>query len=198
MADAELGKLLQEHGGELKEMAQQLTSGEHTKLAGSAAVLVGALATGPPEVALLAPFAQAAVAKVFGSAADKALRREIDAYEKEEEKRAFARQIGEVVEVLLGEAILQIVRVQHRVKEEEVEAIEEALGGVRKDLAAFREELRAGLEGAGEAAEALVRVSRQTVREGAIGVRVGANARKRVLIANMDVSGKGSVGIDLG
>lgn len=198
MADADLSKLLGEHKGTLKEMGEQLVAGDSAKLAGSAAVLVGAIATGHPEVALLAPFAKEAVARVFGSAADKALRREIEAYDKEKEKEAFAAQIGEVVEALLGQAVLQIVRVQHRVKEEEQRALDEALGGVREDLAAFREEIRAGLEGSREAAEALVRVTHQSVKDGAVGVRVGPDARKRVFIARMDVSGKGSIGIDLG
>jgi hypothetical protein len=68
----------------------------------------------------------------------------------------------------------------------------EALGGVRADLAGFREEFAKELGGA------TVRVETQTVKEGAIGVRVRSETKKRVFIGRMEVSGSGSVGIDLG
>ncbi len=57
-------------------------------------MLVGALATGNPQVALLAPFAEKAVAKAFGNSADAMLRRELAAMEKEEERQRFAAQIA--------------------------------------------------------------------------------------------------------
>lgn len=199
MADIELSKVLEEQKDTLKEMAQDVVAGNGAKLAGSAAALVTAAATGHPEVALLAPFAQAALAKLFGSAAERALQREIEAYAQEEEKRAFAGQIGEVVEALLGQAILQVVCVQHRLKEEELRALEEMLGGVREDLAAFREDIRAGLEQAAKAGAAakaavqeIVRVERMNVRDGAIGVLLGPDAAEALVrVARQVVTGGG-------
>jgi hypothetical protein len=81
MADADLGALLEPHKATLKEMAQNLAAGDHAKLAANAAVLVAALVTGNPAVALLAPFADKAVARAFGNSADAMLRRELAAME---------------------------------------------------------------------------------------------------------------------
>jgi hypothetical protein len=188
MADADLGTLLEPHKSTLKDMADSLSSGDHAKFIACAAGLVGVLATGNPHVALLAPFARKAVAKAFGNAADEMFKRELAAMEAEEDRRKFVEQIGEAVEALLGQALIQLVRVQHNVKDE----VLEQLGGVRADLAAFREQFAAGL--GGETA----RLDRQVVESGGIGVRVRATTTKRVWIAYQTVRGAGSVGIDLG
>ncbi|WP_437599473.1 hypothetical protein WMF28_42280 [Sorangium sp. So ce590] len=187
MSDRALGELLEPHNDMLKDMAQSLAAGDRAKLIGTSAALVAALATGNPQVALLAPFAEKAVACAFGNAADDMFRRELAAMEREEDRRAFIAQIGDAVEALIGQALIQIVRSQHRVKEE----VLEALGGVREDLAAFRERFGAELGGAA------ARVDLQVVTAGAIGVRVRATTGKRVFIARQEVSGAGSVGIDL-
>src|SRR5262245_31155638 len=102
MADLDLGQLLEPHQETLREMGRQLASGEHSELAGNAATLVAALATGNPHALVLVPFVSKAVAKAFGNATDEMLRRELAALEKEEAQRAFVAQIGDAVEVLLG------------------------------------------------------------------------------------------------
>jgi serine/threonine protein phosphatase PrpC len=185
MADVDLEKLLEPHQKTLKEMGQQLAAGQHEKFIANAATLVGVLATGSPHVALLAPFAEKAVAGAFASAADKRLQREIEAMEREDDRKAFVAQIGDAVQALLDQAIVQIVRVQHNVKDE-------LRARLREDLADFRGAFQQGL------GDHMVRLDEQVVRDGATGVRVGPNATKRVFIGRMEVAGKGSVGIDLG
>ena len=94
------------------------------------------------------------------NSADAMLRRELAAMEKDEERQRFAAQIAEPVEALIGQALIQLVRVQHNVKDE----VLEALGGLRGDLATFREEFAKELGGA------TVKVEVQVVKEGATGV----------------------------
>lgn len=65
------------------------------------------------------------------------------------------------------------------------------LGGVRADLAAFREQFAAGL-----GSEA-VRIDRQLVELRGTGVHVRATTTKRVWIGDQTVRGEGSVGIVL-
>lgn len=187
MADADLGALLEPHKTTLENIATSLAAGDSAKTAGSIAALVGALATGHPEIAILTPFAQSAVAKAFGNSADAMLRRELAAMVAEEEKQKLAAQIAEPIEALIGQALIQLVRVQHNVKDE----VLAALGGVREDLAAFREQFARDLSAFD------LRLDRVLVEEGAIGLCVGPEARKRVWIADMTVRGRGSIGIDL-
>lgn len=194
MADADLTTLLKPHEGTLREMAKQLTAGDRAGFVGSLVTLVTALATGNPQIALLAPFAGKAASRAFSSAADDFFRQQLAQLEAEEAQRAFVAQIAEAVEALLGQAVLQLVRLEHNVKDELVEA----LGGVREDLAAFRERFEAELEALRHESGEVVRVNAQVVRDGATGIRVGAGARRRVFVARMEVTGKGSVGIDLG
>ncbi|WP_437653702.1 hypothetical protein [Sorangium sp. So ce1182] len=192
MADTDITTLLKPHEGTLREMAKQLTAGDRAGFVGSTVALITALATANPQIALLAPFAGKAASSAFSRAVDDFFQRQLAQLEAEEAQRAFVAQVADAVEVLLGQAVLQLVRVEHNVKAELVEA----LGGVREDLADFRERFQNELESHGELEE-VVRVDVQTVQGGAIGIRVGANARRRVSVARMEVTGSGSVGIDI-
>lgn len=187
MADAYLGALLEPHKATLKEMSQSLAQGDHPAFVEKTAGLVAALATGNPLVALLAPLARAGVAKAFGNAADAAFAHELAAMEAEEDRKRFVEQLAEPIEALIGQALIQLVRVQHNVKDE----VLDGLGGVREDLATFRAEFAAAIP------TETVRVEHQEVTAGAIGVRVRAETKKRVFIARQEVRGAGSVGIDL-
>ncbi len=189
MADVDLEKLFEPHQEELKTLGEHLAAGQRDKFIAGAATLVGAVATGNPSVALLAPFAEKVVARAFASAADERLRVEIEAMEREDERRAFVKQIGDAIQVLVDQAVLQMVRVQHNIAGE----LEEKVAGrMHEELDDFRSTFADNLNGY------TVRLEEQVVREGAIGVRVSPNAAKRVFIRRMDVAGKGSVGIDLG
>jgi hypothetical protein len=80
-----------------------------------------------------------------------------------------------------------MVRVQHRTKDEVVDA----LGGLRKDLAGVRAEVQAGLGTEG------IQIDVQHVSNGATGLRISEGARANLWIGEMTVSGAGSIGIDL-
>lgn len=187
MAPMELSKILAENRGPLKDLAKSLTGGDGAGFVAGAATLVAAMATGHPELTVLAPFAQKVVARAFGNAANGMLRRELAALEAEEAKQAFVADIASAVEGLVGQALIQIIRSQHRVKEE----LQEELGGLREDLSQFREEFQSELRGD------IVRLDEQIVRAGATGIRVGPGARQRVFVSRQWVSGPGSIGVDL-
>ena len=151
--------------------------------------LAVSLATGNPFLAALAPLGRKAIARIFGSSVNAVLTRELAALAKDEERRAFLHQIDEVVEALLGQALIQIVRSQHAVKDE----VLETLGGMRRDFESFRNDFATQLANASET----VRVDSIKVTDGGIGVRVAATTSKRVVLKQMVVKGPGSVGIDL-
>ena len=91
--------------------------------------------------------------------------------------------------MLLGQALIQLVRSQHAVKDE----VLDALGGVRRDLEAFRQDFAARVASASES----VRLDSLVVHGGGLGIRVRATTTKRVVLTHMEVAGAGSVGIDL-
>lgn len=186
MDDVDLAKLLEPHKTELRQLAQHLVAGERPKFVAGVAALVGTLATGNPAVAALAPFAEKAVSRAFASAADVRLHEEIVKLDADNKERALVASIADAVEVLLGQALLQLVRVEHRVKDEVINA----LGGLREELSTFREEFQRGLD-----AEA-VRVDMQRVLARGVGIRVEAGARQRVFVREQIVSEEG-IGIVL-
>jgi hypothetical protein len=91
------------------------------------------------------------------------------------------------MESLLGQAVLQIVRVEHRTKEEVIEA----LGGLRNELSTFREDFQRAL------ATETVHIDVQRVLRGGIGIRVDRGAVERVFVRRQVVSGDRSVGVVL-
>ena len=155
-------------------------------LAALGAIALG-VATGHPEIAILSPFLEEGMRGAFVAPATQRLQKEVAEAKVEQDEAAQAARIVESVEALIGQALVQIVRVQHRTKDE----IIDALGGVREDLADFRAEVQRGLDDEG------VRVDVQRVENGATGVRISPGARGRVFIHEMTVSGSGSMGIDL-
>jgi aminopeptidase N len=185
----EIEQLLEGHAGELKSIGQAAARGEHDKVIDGVAGLVMTLATGNPLVGALVPFARLGVAKAFGNATDAMLRRELATMEKEEERQAFLGQIDEVLAATLGQAVVQLVSVQHHVKDE----VLEALGGLRSDFENFRRDFEQRLRTQSES----VRVEDLLVQDGGTGVRVRATTLKRVALERVVVTGQGSVGIDL-
>ena len=187
--DVELARLLEAHKGELKSIADAAADGNRTKAVDATSSLAIALATGNPALGALAPLGRKAIARAFGNSVNAVLTRELAALAKDEERRAFLNQIGEVVEVLLGQTLIQIIQSQHAVSEE----LLETFGGLRRDLDAFRNDLAAEIASTPEAAH----IELAEVAEGAIGVRVAATTSKRVVLKHMVVKGAGSIGIDL-
>ena len=188
--DVELAELLKAHQGELKIIAEAAGSGNQEKVIDSVTSLAISLATGNALLGSLAPLGRRGIARIFGNSVNAALTRELAALAKDDERKVFLNQIDEVVEALLGQALIQIVRSQHAVKDE----VLDALGGMRRDLEVFRNDFAAQLASAPEN----VRVdSLIEVVDGGIGVRVAATTTKRVVLTHMVVRGPGSVGIDL-
>jgi hypothetical protein len=185
--DVELGGLLKEHQGELKSIAEAAGKGDRQKVIDAVSSLTISLATGNPLLGALAPLGRKGVARIFGNAVNAALTRGLAALAKDDERRAFLSQIGDVVEVLLGQALIQIVRSQHSINDE----VLESLGGLRRDLEAFRHECSEEIANASEN----VRVDELIEVEAGIGVRVAATTDKRVVLRHLVV--RGGVGIDL-
>ena len=187
--DVELQGLLKAYQGELKTIAEAAGNGNRDKVIDAVSSLAVSLATGNPVLGALAPLGRKGIARAFGNAVNAALTRELAALAKEVERRAFLGQIDEVVEALIGQALIQIVRSQHAVKDE----LLEALGGVRRDFETFRKEFADQIAKSPES----VAVDTLVVREGGLGVRVAATTTRRVVLRHMEVVGAGSVGIDL-
>jgi hypothetical protein len=191
--DVELDRLLKAHQGELKAVADAAAAGNRDRTIDAVSTLAVSLATGNPLLGLLAPLGRKGIARAFGSSVNAALTRELAAQASAEERTAFLGQIDLVVEALLGQALIQIVRSQHAVKDE----LLDALGGLRRDCEAFRNEFAAELASADRAGDN-VRVDSLVVREGGLGVRVAATTTRRVALRHVEVTGPGSVGIELG
>lgn len=79
------------------------------------------------------------------------------------------------VEALLSQAVLQLVRVQHNVHDD----VLRALGGVRDDLADFRERFTTAIPAAEQQA---ARLELQEVSGGALGIHVSNRSQKRVFV----------------
>lgn len=105
------------------------------------------------------------------------LTRELAALAKQDERTTFLNQIAEVMEVLLDQALIQIVRSQHAVKDE----ILESLGGLRQDFASFRTEFADQLAAAREC----VRVDQLEVVDGGIGMRMASATTQRVVLQQL-------------
>lgn len=188
--DLELAKLLEAHRGELKTIAEAAATGNHEKVIDAVSSLALSLATGNPLLGALAPLGRKGIARIFGNSVNAALTRELAALAREDRRRDFLNQIDDVMEAAIGQALIQIVRTQHAVKDE----VLDALGGMRQDFEEFRNDFAAQLANVSEN----VRVdSLVEVIDGGVGVRVAATTTKRVVLPHMVVRGPGSVGIDL-
>src|SRR5215510_7578833 len=110
--DVELEKLLAAHHGELKTIAEAAGSGNQDKVVDAVSTLAVSLATGNPLLGALAPLGRKGIARAFGNSVNAALTRELAALAKEEERKQLLDQIDEVVEALLGQALIQLVRSQ--------------------------------------------------------------------------------------
>jgi len=187
MAAMDLGELVRQHGTELKDISSGLAEGKREKVVAALGTLILGLVTGNPAVGLLSPFIEVGVRRAFANSASRRLDAAIATAKSEEAKAALVAEIAESVEALLGQALIQIVHVKHQTKDEMIEA----LGGLREEFAAFREDFQNRLDDEG------VRVDVQRVCDGATGIRISQGARAQVWVGEMSISGKGSVGIDV-
>jgi hypothetical protein len=186
MSEFVIGDAIREHEESLEAMADALQAGDEDAVVGETAGLVTTVATGQP---LLGVLATKAAARVFGKSANAILREQTAQWNRQRDRRAFINDLAGAVEVLIGQALVQIARSQHNVKDELIEA----LGGIRDDLAGFRDEFGARL------AQADVRIEQALIRDGATGakLRVRAESRKVVFVSQGTVTGNGTTGVVL-
>ena len=187
MLRMDLGDLIKQRSSELKDAASGLAEGRREKVVAALSTMLLGLVTQSPAVGLLAPFIEVGARRAFANSVSHRLDVALAEAKSEEEKSAVIGRIAEAVEALLGQALVQMVHVQHDTKDE----VLEALGGLRKDLADFRDDFQDRLEDEG------VRVDVQRIREGATGIRVSEGARAKIWVGQMTVTGSGSVGIDV-
>lgn len=187
MSDFVLGEQIEKHRGTLEAMARALAEGKQGAFVAETAGLVSALASGQP---LLGALVKQGFASLFASSANAVLDTQIAAWNQELDRQDLIARLAEAVEVLLGQALIQVIRAQHGIADE----LMQALGGVREDLAGFREDLAARAA----AAHAALRIEQALVSGGATGVRVRAGSRKAVIIRQATVTGAGTTGVEIG
>jgi hypothetical protein len=180
----ELAKVLKAHEDEIENLGEGVIRGDKEKVAGALAGLLTSVSTGSP---LLGSWANAAVQKAFVPPATRRLLVEAANYDKAMARDVFIGRIRDVVELLIGQAILQTVRAHHNIKEE----ILEELGGVREEFEDFRKEFA---EGQAQHPGDNLRVQELLV-EGGVGVRVSSGARSRMHVTFAKVTN--GVGFEL-
>jgi hypothetical protein len=184
----DFGELIKQHGADLKEAATGLAEGNREMVFGALEAIILRIAKGHPEIGLLAPFFEAGARRAFALSATQRLEKAMAAARTEGEKATLVSQIAESVELLLGQSVIslfQMVRVQYPTDE-----IIEALGGMRKELADFRDDFQKRLEDEG------VRVNVRRIREGGTRIRISEGAKARLWGWEMNVKSEGNVQID--
>lgn len=175
---------LAEHGEDLHGIATALRADDAETAVTKLGALLGKLASSVPVVGTLAGDAAGAA---FRRSAYGRMQAALKARTSEEAREALLADLAGVVEALIGQALVQLVRVgAHRQDE-----VLDALGGLRDDLDDFRADFAARL------AHADVTIDHQRVLDGALGVRVRPDAGRTLRIGTQEVRGAGSVGIEL-
>jgi hypothetical protein len=178
----EIRDILDPHKTTICEVGKGLLAGNTEAVATSLFRVALGVATASPALGALG---SDVVAKIFANTATKRLEKAMADAETEAMRQALVDDISASVEALLGEFLVQLVRVQHRVKEEVVAA----LGG-RPELADFSTSVAAGLT------EYAVHVERLDVSERGIGIRVSDSGRT-AFVRELHARGDASVGIEL-
>lgn len=183
MKELVLADALEAHQESLQAMGKALIDKDKPRFVTEAIGLVTTLAT---EHSVLGAFAKEAIARAFGESANAILSKQAAEWEREQSQQAFIDTLAERVEDLLGQALIQIVKSQHDVKQEVIDA----LGGLREDLAGFRTDFanRLGFD---------QHIEHELVVDGATGVRIRAGSSKRVFVRQQTVSGAGTVGVEI-
>ncbi|HEY5961391.1 MAG TPA: hypothetical protein VIV60_32760 [Polyangiaceae bacterium] len=131
--DCDIGSILDDRSSEVEKLASALTERDAEKTAGAIAALIASLATGS---AALGVFANTAVQMAFVSPATKRLLAEVAKYEGEQDRATMIARIRDEVELMIGQALIQIMRSQHNISDE----LMEKLGGLCDAFEQFRGE----------------------------------------------------------
>ena len=186
MSNPTLSAVLQDHRKDLAGATESLLSRDYAKAAATLAAVAATVVTGHPELAILAPLAAAGARGAFASAADAQMRQQMEAFEREDERRAFAGQVGEVLAEMLDEVVVQVAKIHHRTAAQAGAQVE----GVREELKTFRETFARALP-----REVAVSIDAMEVAEGATGIRMTADPAKSVFLKLMVVKGSGTTGL---
>lgn len=186
MAEPQLHTEISKHAEKVHAITVELGKNNKESAIVKIGELLGALASDIPIVGKLSG---AAAGAAFKNSAYGQMDAALKAAKTEEERQQQLDLIGEMMEALIGQALIQIARINGMVRDELVEE----LGGLREDLEDFRADFKQRLK----AAEGQIRVDLQLVEDGGIGVRVRSGAAKGVWIKKQQVRGAGSVGIEL-
>jgi hypothetical protein len=182
--ELELSDLLQKERAAIEKVGEDLLAGKKEEVAAGLGGLFVSVLSGVPA---LGGLAKGALAVLFASPANVVLEKQVEQWREEQDHQRFVQDLSDVIEALIGQALVQIVRSQKR----ESEDVVAALGGLREDLATFREEV-------GERMTTFdLHVQLQEVSEGAIGIRVSGSSRKRVFVDRLVVRGGRTVGIEM-
>lgn len=188
----ELGELLASDSKALAKLGEAAIERDEPKFTAQLGSMLTTLVTSVP---VLGTLVEKSILRAFANSVNAQLDAELANVQAEAERRAFADQIAETLEPLIGQALIQLIRAEHNLADEQKRFMTAELGGLREDLAQFRDDFAKQL-GAG-AGEATVHLEHFAVSgQDSTGIRVGANASKRVFVRRMEVS-DGGTGIDL-
>ena len=189
----DLGELLASESKALTTLGVAAIDSDKPKFTAGLANLLTSLVV---QVPVLGALVEKTVLRAFTNSVNAQLDLELAKVQADEDRRAFATQIGDTLEPLIGQALIQLVRAQHNLADEQKRNMTAELGGLRDDLADFRADF-AGQLGTATTGAATVQLERLTVTgASSIGIRVGVNTTKRVFARRIEVS-NGGIGIDL-
>lgn len=135
----DLALLLDQQQSDLTKLSRSLLDDKDEAFVAGVSKLLMTLATRIPALGALA---KQDVAKAFAHSTQAELKRELARLADEQSKREFAKLVAGPVEELIGEALIQLVRVHNQ----DTEAIIQELGGLRKELETFRTDFVRRLE----------------------------------------------------
>jgi hypothetical protein len=137
----DLGSALLASKSEVTQLSQRLAARDADGVKSALLGLVTSATTGVPALGALVDIG---AREVFANTATKRLLQEAARFDADDERCAERELDAEAtaarVEVLLGQALIQIVQSQHRLSEESRAALSRDLGGVNEQLRGFRED----------------------------------------------------------
>jgi hypothetical protein len=137
--------LIKQNEGQVESFVKSLISRETEGCVSALAGVLAGVATGTPTLGALAAHT---VQRAFATTATRRLIAEYELAQEEEDREKFIATIADAIEALLGQMLVQLIRVEHNVKDE----LLNTLGGIRADLQDFRLSIEAQLGPAEKAA----------------------------------------------
>jgi hypothetical protein len=185
--DIDLTNVLDGQKSKLAGLSKSLLDGNDEEFAQGVVELLANLAVqAASTVPALGELAKRGVAEAFALSSNAKLKREFAAIEREEDRQRFAEELAAPIEKLIGQALIQLVRTQHRVSDD----VLVELGELREEFESFRADFGRRVS------QASAVVGKILVSDDGTGIRVGSRTTKLVEVETLHVSGKGT-GIEL-